>query len=161
MKFIRYSIIYLIAFLIENNLINLISINNVTPDIVLIFLIFVSLKESQITATLVGFSAGLFQDLFTLSLLGLASLSKALACFVTSFFRRPKGGYSLVYLATIFFTVTIIHDRIYQFIFLLGTNQQFLRSFFYNTLPKAIYTTAIALIINFIFHKIIWQNNEF
>lgn len=161
MRFIKYSIVFLIIFLIDINFIDLISIKNITPDIILILLIFVSLRETQASATIAGFSVGLFRDIFSFSILGLSSLANSIACFLSSFFQRSKGGgISITYLAVVFFIITLIHDRIYQFIYLLGTNQQFFRSFLYYSVPKAIYTTIVALIINFLFHRIIWQKTE-
>ena len=102
MKFIKYSVVFLIVFIVEISLIDIISIKGITPDIILIFLIFVSLKESQTTATLSGFGTGLFQDLFSFSMLGLYSLSKSISCFLTSYFQRSKGHYSIANLAVIF-----------------------------------------------------------
>ena len=160
MKYIKYSAIYLIVFFIETNLIDFISIKGIAPDLSLIFLVFVSLKEPQIVAVIFGFGTGLFQDLFTFSLLGLSSLSKSLSCFLTFYFQQSKGNYSISYLGTVFFVITIIHDRIYQFIFLLGTNHHFFKSFLWYSFPKAIYTTAVAIIINFLLNKTIWQSGE-
>jgi rod shape-determining protein MreD len=161
MKFIKYTISYLIVFLVNNNLIGLISIRGITPDILLIFLIFVSLKESQTTSTVIGFFAGLLQDLFAFGILGLASFSRSTACFLTGYFRHLKEDYSISYLTFVFFLTSLIHDRIYQFVFSLGSNQPFFKSFFYFTLPRTIYTTVLALIINFLFQRLIWKSKEF
>jgi len=160
MKYIKYVIVYLIVFFIDANLLDLISIKGITPNIILVFLIFLSLRETQMVSTFSGFGAGLFQDFFTMSLVGLSSLSYSIACFLASFFRKLKGAHTISQLALIFFLITIIHDRIYQFIFLLGTNQQFFKSFFRFTLPKAVYTTVIAIIVNFLFSRLIWQTEN-
>ena len=160
MKFIKYSTIFLIVFLIETNFIDLISIKGITPNIILIFLLFISLKENQTTSTITGFVAGLFQDVLSFNLIGISSLTNSIACFLGSYFDKTKSSSSIPYLALVFFVVTIIYDRIYRFIFLLGTNQQFFRSFFLYSVPKSIYTTIIALILNFIFHRTIWQQSE-
>ena len=160
MKYVKYAIIFFIVLVIDHNVIDLISIKGITPDIVLIYLIFISLRETQSTATIIGFCAGLLQDLFSLSMLGLSSLTKSISCFITAFFQRAKGNYSIMNLALIFFTVTIIHDRLYQFIYLLGTDQKLFKSFLYHSVPKAIYTTIVALIINFIFGRILWDTRE-
>lgn len=161
MKFVKYVIVYFIVLVIDLNLIDLISIKGITPDLVLIYLIFISLKETQTNATVIGFGAGLFQDLFSLSILGLSSLTKSLVCFFTSFFKRSQGNYSIFSLALIFFIFTIIHERIYQFVFLLGSNQKFFKSFLFHSVPRALYTVAIALILNFIFNRAIWESHEF
>ncbi|MBN2010318.1 rod shape-determining protein MreD [candidate division KSB1 bacterium] len=161
MKFIKYATIFLLTYLIEANFIDFISIKGVIPDVTLVFLIFLSLRESQAAATVTGFLVGLFTDLFTFGVLGLSSLSNSISCFLTSYFKRPKGAISIWQLAIIVFVITIIHDRIFQFIFLLGTNQHFFRSFIYFTIPKALYTTTIALIVNLIFQRMIWQQSDF
>jgi rod shape-determining protein MreD len=161
MKLIKYTTIFLITYLIDTNFIDYISIKGIKPDIILVFLILLSLRENQTTATIAGFAAGLFCDLFSFGVIGLSSLANSLVCFFTSHFRRTKGAVSIWQLVIIVFIVTIIHDRLFQFIFLLGTNQQFFRSFFFFTLPKALYTTTFALIINLMFQRIIWHQSDF
>ena len=49
MKYLKYTVVYLIVFFIETNLIDIISVKNITPNLILIFLIFVSLREPQKT----------------------------------------------------------------------------------------------------------------
>lgn len=161
MKYIKYAIIFFIVLVIDLNVIDLISIKGITPDIVLIYLIFISLREPQTTSTVIGFAGGLVQDLFSLSILGLSSLTRSISCFITAFFQRSKGIYSILHLALIFFIVTIINDRIYQFIYLLGSDQKLFKSFLYHSVPRAIYTTIIALIMNFIFSRVLWDTREF
>ncbi len=160
MKFVTYATIFLIAYLIDANFIGLISIRGIRPDIILVFLIFVSLRETQISATLTGFVTGIVRDLLSFGLLGLSSLVNSIVCFLVSYFRQPKGGISVLQLAVIVFVITSIHDRLFQFIFLLGTNQQFFRSFLFFTLPKALYTTVIALIVHYLFQRVIWQQSD-
>jgi len=160
MKYFKYTVVFLIVFFIDANLLDLISIKGITPNIILVFLIFLSLRETQMVSTLSGFGSGLFQDFFTMSLVGLSSLSYSISSFLASFFRKLKGAHTISQLALIFFLITIIHDRIYQFIFLLGTNQQFFKSFFRFTLPKAVYTTVFAIMINFLFSRLIWQTED-
>jgi rod shape-determining protein MreD len=160
MKYLKYAVIYLFVFTIDTYLIDIISIKGITPDLILIFMIFVSLKAPQITATMTGFCGGLFQDLFAFGILGLSSLIKSLLCFITSYFQRLKNKQAIAYLAIIFFVITLIHDQVYQFILLLGTNQKLFRSFLYHSIPKALYTMTIALIINLLFHKFIWRTDQ-
>ncbi|MBD3290680.1 rod shape-determining protein MreD [candidate division KSB1 bacterium] len=160
MKYVKYAIIFFIVLVIDLNVIEIISIKGITPDIILIYLIFISLRETQAASTIIGFSAGLLQDLFSLSMLGLSSLTKSISCFITAFFQRAKRNYSIMHLTIVFFIITVIHDRIYQFIFLLGTDQKLFKSFLYHSVPKAIYTTIVALILNFIFGRILWDTRE-
>lgn len=160
MKYLKYTAIYLFVFMIDTYLIDIISIKGITPDLILIFLIFISLRASQITATLTGFCGGVFQDLFTFGVLGLSSLIKSLLCFIAFYFQRLRNMQAIYYLAIIFFVTTLIHDQVYQFILLLGTNQKLFSSFLYHSIPKALYTMIVALIINLLFHKFIWRTDQ-
>jgi len=160
MKYVKYAMLFLLVYIVEANVIDIISIKGITPDIILIYLIFVSLNESQTSATIIGFGAGLLHDVLSIGLLGLSALTKSISCFITSYFQQSKKSYTVAKLAIIFFIISIIHDRIYQFIFAMGTSQNIYKSLLSHSIPKALYTVIVALIINFILYRVIWQSKE-
>ncbi len=160
MKYIKYVIIYLIILLLDATVIDLISIQNVKPDIFLVFLMFLSLKDTQSSSTILGFMVGLLQDLLTHSMLGIFSLSKTISCYVASYFKITKGIYSVLYLALVFFITAIVHGVIFQLIMSIGTEQHFFKEFLTIMLPQSVYTAVVGLIANFLLHRFIWRYKE-
>jgi len=160
MQFIKYCIIYFLLLFIEKNLLHLISIKNVTPDLVLIFIIIISLRESKNKSTAIGFFAGLIQDVFTTGFWGLSALTKSIVGFWGCFFRQPKKQYSLSYYAVIVSILVLIHEIIFGVIYNLGTHVGFFRLLFEFMLPRAIYTAVIAIIIYMIFKQMLWKSER-
>ncbi len=64
----------------------LIEIGGSFPDLMLIFVVYIALKNGQIAGTIVGFIAGLLIDLMVGFTPGLSALSKTISGFVAGYF---------------------------------------------------------------------------
>ena len=89
MKYLRYFIFGLVIILFQLVLVPLISIRNIAPDIVLLFVTYISLREGQIAGTTAGFISGMIIDVFGDSIVGLSALSKTIAGFIAGYFFNP------------------------------------------------------------------------
>ena len=156
MRFIKYTIVYIILLFVEKNLLTLISINDVTPDIILIFIIIISLREERVRSTFIGFFAGLIQDAFTTAFFGLSALTKSIVGFWGNFFQQPKKKYTMVYYLMICLILVTVHEFIYQVIQNLGTNLKFFELVFFYIIPKILYTLTFAALAYLIFRPMIW-----
>lgn len=160
MQLIKYIIIFIILLFIEKNLLQLISINEITPDLILIFVVIISLREKRITSTFIGFVSGLIQDVFTTSFFGLSALTKLIIGFWGNFFQQPKKKYNLLFYMTTFFVLVFAHELIYQIVFRLGSNIKFFRLFFYHAVPRMLYTLFLAAIVYLIFNPVLWKSER-
>ena len=160
MLFVKYIIIYVLLLFIEKNLVHLIAIKHITPDLILIFVIIISLREDRGKSTVIGFFAGLFQDVFTTGFFGLSAMTKSMVGFLGFVFQQPKKKYNLTYYIIIFAILVFIHEIIYQFIYSLGGHISFFRLLFYYIIPKAIYTVIVAIMVYFIFKPILWKLDD-
>lgn len=79
-------IIFIPLLLIQTTLVNFISINNVVPDLILILLVYYTIKNNQIYGTVLGFILGFLFDIITGSLLGSSMISKTIAGFTAGYF---------------------------------------------------------------------------
>ena len=161
MRIIKYIIIYITLLLIEKNFLNLISVKDVTPDIVLIFIIIISLREERVRSTFLGFFAGLIQDTFTTAFFGLSALTKSIVGFWGNFFQQPKKKYTMAYFMLICLVLGSVHEFIYQVILKLGTNINFFPLLFFYIVPKIFYTLAFAAIAYLIFRPVIWRPGSY
>jgi len=147
---IKYVAIYFILLFVETNLLHLISIKNITPDLILIYVLNISLMENRSRATIIGFFSGLIQDVFTTNFFGLSAFSKSVMGFVGVFFQQQRMEYRLLYFMTIFFVLIFFHELIYQLIYSLGGGINFSDLFLYSIVPRTFYTLAVAAIFIFI-----------
>lgn len=156
MQFIKYIFIFLVLLFIEKNLISFVAINDITPDLILIFVIIFSLRENRPESTIVGFVAGLIQDAFTTTFFGLSALTKTIVGFWGCFFHQPKRKYSLVYYMGTFLVLVVMHDILYQVVYRLGGEAKFFKLLFYHALPRSLYTLFAAAVIYLIFGNWLW-----
>jgi len=160
MKYIKYILLYLFIFSIENSIIKLISINGIVPDLSLIFLIFFGFKESQVKSTITGLIIGLFVDIFNFNLVGLTSLAKSVTGFLSSYFQQIKKNVTPSRIALSVLVLSLIHNIIIQIILSIGTDTGILKLIVYKSVPGAVYTTIFAVIINFLFFRLIWSRQK-
>jgi rod shape-determining protein MreD len=76
--------------IIQTTIIPFISINGITPDLILIMLVFYTIRNGQVYGTVLGFVYGFLFDLITGSLLGSAMLSKTIAGFIAGYFTNEN-----------------------------------------------------------------------
>jgi len=76
--FFYYLGLLIIILLIQGTRFDFWSIYGVKPDLVLLFIFVISLREGSTQGTIFGFAGGLTQDLFSNALLGSGAFSKSL-----------------------------------------------------------------------------------
>lgn len=160
MWLIKYTIIYFLLLFVEKNLLHLISIKNVTPDLILIFVIIVSLREKRSKSTIIGFFSGIIQDAFVTHFYGLSALSKSTVGFWGAFFQQPKKKYNLSSFAVSVTILVFVHEIIFGFVYNLGVHFGFFRLVLYFIIPRMLYTLVFALISYLIFKPMFWKSEE-
>lgn len=145
MKWIKYGGLFLLALLIESNFSNFYVLGNYTPDLFVILVIYISLREGKISGTISGFSIGLIQDLIlSVGFLGLSSFSKSLSGFLVGFFtnsRRARKYPGILIPAIIGISVSHIFTSVFRS---AGSEEGIISSVFRVSLPSAIYTFIVA-----------------
>jgi rod shape-determining protein MreD len=144
--------------IIQKTLIWLIAVTSydVTPDLVLVGLVYIGLRKGKIYGSISGFSAGLVIDFISFSFLGLMALSKATAGFVSGFFGNDVNKVER-YLNTYVFVIivlfcSLINNTIYFTIYFQGSTLQFTDILIRYVLPTSVYTSIFA-VIPIIFEK--------
>lgn len=155
-RFLRSAGIVLVLLLIQTTFIPYLSIFGFTPDILLLWLVYVALRRGQMEATLYGFGVGLLQDFTATQFLGLAALSKTICCFVIGYFYNENttfqtlGSYRYVLIVML---SSFIHDAIYYAIFFLGVEGSFLGHTLQFSIASSVYTGVISLLPMFAFSQ--------
>ena len=109
----RYILLLGLAFVLQTTWLDFISVSALKPDLILLIITIIALREGPILATLLGFSIGLLQDAYAPADFGLNALLKCTAGFAVGHGRSRVVSDNLqVQVALVFFTV-LLHDLLY------------------------------------------------
>ena len=157
-RFILYSILSLVLLLLHFLIVPYIQLARVTPDLLLIFVIFLSVREGQVAGTVAGFALGLLLDLVggETSVLGLSALAKSVSGFVAGYFYSE--GRSVPILGSYRFLLivgggSLLHNLIYFTVYLQGTAVGFADAVFLHAIPGALYCMVIGTLPMFFFSR--------
>lgn len=134
----------------------LIGVFEFTPDLLVIWLVYIGIRRGHIDATIAGFCIGLLQDSVTTQFFGLAALSKSLAGFLAGYFFNEStvgqtlGSYRLLVATAI---VSALHNVVYYSIFFQGHEESLLVAVFQMTVGITLYTSILAILPMFAFSR--------
>ena len=94
-SYLKYFIILVLLILIQKSLVWLLSITtyNITPDIVIIAVVYIGIKRGNIDGSISGFISGLILDILSGTFLGLLAISYSLSRFIAGYFKREDEKY--------------------------------------------------------------------
>jgi rod shape-determining protein MreD len=150
-EYIKYSIALLVLVIIQKSLIWLIAITDyhITPDIVLIGLVYIGIKKGKITGSVGGFIVGLIYDFLSFLFLGLMAFSKSTAGFIAGFFNNEnkieRYTKSYIFVFIVFFC-SVCNNIIYFTLYFQGTSLSFQDIILRYVIPGAIYTAFFSII---------------
>lgn len=148
-QYIYPILIFFPVLVIQTTIIPLISINGVIPDLIIILLVFYTLRNGQIYGTVLGFIYGLLFDLITGSLLGSSMLAKTLAGFVAGYFANENKieiYFKSYNFALIVLLCSVINSVINAFFSTVEFNSNLFVMIFQLGLLPGIYTSVVSLI---------------
>jgi rod shape-determining protein MreD len=153
-----YIVLSILIVLLQTTLARYLAIETIAPDLLLIWVVYLALREGQTAATTAGFFLGLLFDLISGNdgMLGLAALCKTMAGFAAGYFYNENkisqilGGYQFVLVVAV---ASIVHNVLYFIIFLQGTEVGWLDAVVLYGFPTTVYTAALALLPMFAFSR--------
>ncbi len=148
-RHVGYAFKAVVLLIVQANLVDMVSLRGITPDLLLIFIVYLAVKEGQTYVLPWGFFLGLVLDLSTGTVIGLSALSKTVAAFTAGyFFSDNKITMTLAtyrFLLLVFLTA-FIHNAVYFVIFTMGSDIGFLGAVFGVGLASALFTTTLAIL---------------
>jgi rod shape-determining protein MreD len=159
---VQKTILYILAsallIVVHTTLIRFLAIVDIIPDILLLWIVYIAIREGQVAGTSAGFVIGLAVDLLSGQdgMLGLAAMSKTLGGFTAGYFFNENrtfqtlGGIRFIVAVGI---ASMVHNVIYFLIFLQGTEIGWWQSILLYGVPTTLYTAAIGLLPMFVFAR--------
>lgn len=143
-------ILFFPLLLIQVTIVPLFSLNGSVPDLILIILVFYTLRNGQIYGTVLGFILGFLFDLITGGLIGSAMISKTIAGFTAGYFSKETKRDQ--YLNSFLFSLIVllcaaIDSIIYSFFSSIDLSNNILLLLFEQGLLPALYTSVISTIM--------------
>jgi len=142
--YIKFALFFAVLIFAQVTLLNLIAISryNITPDLVLLLVIYLGISRGHI--------AGMISGSFT----GLAALSYTVSGFVAGYFHREPGDSSVKFsFIGIIFLCAAICYIIYFSIYFQGSGLTIPEIILNYVLTTAAYTTVFGFMSNLIFNK--------
>ena len=106
MNLIRYILLLILAFALQTTWIDFFEVSSLKPDLILLALTYIALREGPLVAICMGFGIGFMQDIYHPADLGLNALSKSRLFFYS--------GLSRVYFLGRYFMCITILFRLYH-----------------------------------------------
>jgi rod shape-determining protein MreD len=149
MRHIKYIFLSVVFLLVQMNVAHLLTVEGITPDILIIWVVYLSLKEGQTAGTIWGFCIGLAFDIATGGFIGLSALTKTICGFSTGFFYNENK--TLITLSSYRFLVAVlvaslIHNSIYFLVYTQGSDIGLARAVLQVGLATTFYTTTWTLL---------------
>jgi rod shape-determining protein MreD len=133
-----------------------ISLEGVVPDLLIILVVFYTLRYGQIYGMLLGFSAGLAYDLITGGVLGSMMFAKTLSAFIIGYFynENKTATYLRTYrFALIVLLAAMINSTALSLLTGFGIRLNVLSLLIRQGVLPAVYTAVTASLITFFYPK--------
>lgn len=156
-SYLKYAVALAVLIVIQVSFMWLIAISNynITPDLIIILVIFLGYTRGHIAGTVAGFIAGLILDILSGSFLGLSALSYCVAGFLAGYFEKQTKGESAKKNSVIgiIFMCTLVAYTIFFLIYFQGSQIPFQEIFLKYVLTTTLYTSVFGLIFSLIFYR--------
>ena len=103
----------LLAFVLQTTWIDFLEAYSLKPDLILLVLVYIALREGPLVAICMGFGVGFIQDVYHPADLGLNALSKSIIGFVVGYGRSRIVADNIQVQIGLLFGAVLFHDLIY------------------------------------------------
>lgn len=155
-KFLLSILFFIPVLIFQITLVQFITWNAITPNFILILLVFYSILYGQLYGTVLGFVYGLLFDLITGGLLGSAMLSSTLAGFIAGYFSNENKRHINLKpfnFGLIVLLCSITASIIFSIFSTIDFNKNIISSLFEEGLLPGLYTSIVALIMIYFYPR--------
>lgn len=151
--YIKYILIGLLLSFLQIVLVPIIEIAESLPNIVFIYVIWLTLRYGRFVGLISAFILGLIYDIFSLQLMGVSSLSFLFGVFFASFWYKQNKEFLILNsyrFILIVFVAGLIANLIQNLFYLRMSELEFLKVFLLKWFGSTVYTSVLSSIIVFV-----------
>jgi len=128
---------------------------NITPDFVILIVIFLGYMRGHIPGMIAGFAAGLVLDILSGSFIGLSALSYCLAGFIAGYFTKGTSSESpkKFSLIGVIFLCSLLAYTVFFMIYFQGSSLSVSEIFLKYIVTTTFYTSVFGLVFALFFNK--------
>lgn len=156
MRIIRYGFILLVLVLLQVTILPFLSIGEVIPDVLLIGIVLLSVREGSIAGMIGASITGLLRDAFSTGFLGASMLALVVVAFVTGLLREYVPRLRAQSQMSSLLLLIALYYILYYFLLLFNRGLGVVKLLFWFAFPAALYTFFIAAIVHFLIPRGIW-----
>ena len=148
MQYLIYAGIGFLLIVVQVLVSRFLSIAGVSPDFLLIFLIWLTIREGQFAGMVGAFVLGVLLDVFSSGILGAHALSLTVACFLCGYFYNPdRIEQNMRNWPFLLLTLlgAVLNNSLYYFLMTRGSEISFTEFVFRYGAVGALYTVFIAI----------------
>lgn len=146
-KLLIYPILAILLGLTQISIINFLEIGNVSPNLMIILIVWITIREGQFIALYSAFLIGIFYDIIKMDVIGTNALSLLITAFVSGFFYK-EGKSELIIRSFKFLIIVLIgaifHNIIYYLLYLKISSISFWNFFLKYGIASSFYTTVFS-----------------
>ncbi|MCO6466125.1 MAG: rod shape-determining protein MreD [Bradyrhizobiaceae bacterium] len=145
---ISYGVAAMLLSVVHVVFLRFIAVGSITPDLMLILVVWVALIEGQFTGTIAGFACGLLFDAISGDVIGTNALAKTIAGFVAGYFFKPGFGIAIIGNYRFLLIVTLaglIHNLLYFTFYVRPMQVGFFEFVLTYGIATTLYTTVVAV----------------
>ena len=142
--------------ILQVSIIPFLSLNGISPDLVLILLVFYTIRNNQMYGTITGFIFGGISDLVFGTILGSSMIAKTVSGFIAGYFssENKRDEYlTPINFGLIIFLIGIIDNSIFAFFSSFDLSENFISSLLTNTILKSVYTSVLSILMIIVIPK--------
>jgi rod shape-determining protein MreD len=146
MNFVKSLSLLVLALILQQTLVQIISIGSIKPDMVLVMLVAVSLRYGSVVGLFSGLTIGLVLDVYAIDSLGANAMAKCLVGYLTGLLDEKvikiMPATKVLFLAVAF----LVHDVVYSLA--AGFHgYSFWEALVRKTIPSGIYTLLVGSLV--------------
>ena len=146
MNFLKSMSFLVLGLILQQTLVQIISIGSIKPDLVMVVLVAVSMRYGSGVGLFSGLTIGLIQDVYAIEVLGANALAKCLVGYCTGLLDekviKVMPASKVLFLAVAF----LFHDLVYSLA--AGFHgEAFWQALVMRTLPSGIYTLLVGALV--------------
>lgn len=146
MTYLKSMSFLVLGLILQQTLVQIISIGSIKPDLVMVVLVAVSMRYGSVVGLYSGLTIGLIQDVYAVEALGANALAKCLVGYCTGLLDekviKVMPATKVLFLAVAF----IVHDSVYTLA--AGFHgMAFWEAMVRKTIPSGIYTLLVGSLV--------------